>query len=791
MKKILKYDVKNYSISQIKFNENFVAKTESIMAIGNGYLGLRSVDEEIESFNKEDFLVNGIFNKDSKEEVTEIANLADLIQTSIYLDGTRFSINKNDEYLKTINLKNGLLIRKIIAKRNKKEYKLIFKRFVSQHNKHIYAQKINIKQISGKPTKLVIYPKINGQTTNYGTQHFKEGFKKRKTLKSIQYFEETTFSNRYVAHNMILLPYLNEKIIKGNNDNFIVTMNRRQVGFKIQNTISKTKNFVLEKLMSVNTSIENELGNLTKEEVNLKNEKLHNLLIKKNFDILFKESTKSWSSIWDQFKLKIKGKSKEAKYDKLAFIFSIFHLNSFVPKENSNLSIGAKGLSGEGYQGHSFWDNEFFIIPNYLFTKPTIARNLLEYRYKGIEGARKKAKEKKERIEESNLNGAQYPWEMAWPTDGEVCPYWGQPNIVTGEQIPIASRRQEIHVSADIAYAIDQYYDFTNDDEFMNEMGYEMIIDTAIFWTNRAEKQKNGEYMIKDVMGPNEYKGNIDNSAYINAFAVKNIDLAIKYINKLNKTSKFKKIFKNILSRIPYKIPIKLMKEVREKLVQQKPNNKKIIAENDQFLKLEIGNLKPFQLLGDAGKKLFNTQKGINLLSKQIVKQADVVLLTFLMPYKFQKNVIKKNFEYYEPLTTHDSSLSSSTYAIQAIDLKKMDLAYKLFKYSLEIDMGLNMKSSDKGIHAGAIAAIWQTIVFGYGGLRWIDGILNFNPILPLQWEGLEYQIKYKNLNINVSINKHSFTINLLENKKLKVMINNKEVILNNSKQIFLVKNDY
>jgi hypothetical glycosyl hydrolase len=105
--------------------------------------------------------------------------------------------------------------------------------------------------------------------------------------------------------------------------------------------------------------------------------------------------------------------------------------------------------------------------------------------------------------------------------------------------------------------------------------------------------------------------------------------------------------------------------------------------------------------------------------------------------------------------------------------------------------MGLNMKSSDKGIHAGAIAAIWQTIVFGYGGLRWIDGILNFNPILPLQWEGLEYQIKYKNLNINVSINKHSFTINLLENKKLKVMINNKEVILNNSKQIFLVKNDY
>jgi hypothetical glycosyl hydrolase len=140
-------------------------------------------------------------------------------------------------------------------------------------------------------------------------------------------------------------------------------------------------------------------------------------------------------------------------------------------------------------------------------------------------------------------------------------------------------------------------------------------------------------------------------------------------------------------------------------LFQQKPNKDSIIAENDQFLKLKRMDISEYQLLGDAGKKLFNTKDGQKRLGSQLVKQADVVLLTILMPTNFSKEVIKKNFEFYEPITTHDSSLSPTTYAIQAIDLRKMDLGYKLFKYSTLIDMGQNMKSCDKGIHSGALAA--------------------------------------------------------------------------------------
>ncbi|CAM9136287.1 glycosyl hydrolase family 65 protein [Mycoplasma marinum] len=789
MKKLLKYDTKELQISQIAFDKNLTAKTESMMSLGNGYLGLRSSDEEVEKFNKEDLFVNGIFNQADDQMVSELANLADLTQTPIYLDGELLSIKSSDKYTKTLCLKNATLTRELIIKREDKEFKITFERFVSQDIENVYAQRINIEQLSGESTEVIIMPRINGQTTNSGAQHCKEGQKRRTSLESVQYAEHTNQKNDLIIHNMITNVFLGETKQEGGNDDYVISMARRQVGFKIKNIVDVKTSLKLEKLMSVNTSIDEEERKMDDEKVKVKANDLFNLLKSESFESLLSKSIDKYADLKEKFHVKIKGKSEDASYDQMALAFSVLHMNSFVPKNNSNLSIGAKGLSGEGYQGHSFWDTEFFIVPNYLFSQPEIAKNLLVYRYKGIEGARAKAMETKERSEESGLEGAQFPWEMAWPTDGEVCPYWGQADVVTGKQVPIASRRQEIHVPADVAFAVDQYYDFTGDEKFMQDMGYEMIIDTAIFWANRAEKQQDGKYMIKDVMGPNEYKGNIDNNAYINAFASKNIELAFKYIDKLNESKDGKEILKTVTKKIPYEVPLEKMKDVLNNLVQQTPNSDGIIAENDQFLKLDRIDVTPFQLLGDAGKKLFNTKEGHKRLGSQLVKQADVVLLTSLMPEKYDKEIIKKNFEFYEPITTHDSSLSPTTYAVQAVDLRKMDTAYKLYKYSLDIDMGTNMKSCDAGIHAGAIAAIWQTTVYGYGGLRWRNGELHINPVLPKQWEELEYKIMYKGVEILVKVNGNKFTIETIGNNTIKLFVNNELIEINNKKE-FEVQND-
>lgn len=786
--KFLNYNTKDKIISQVKFDKNLTAKTESIFSLGNGYLGIRSADEELAWYNKEDFFVNGIFNRDVKEEVSELANLADCLSNPIFINGRIFTASHKDFYNKSLDIKKGILSRKIIAKRSQSEIEFNFERFVSQDDLNVYGQKIKIKVLKAtKENNFLLKVGINGQVTNQGTQHFSEGHKFRPTNESLQMHQQTTNSKRFVVHNLITKLYLNGKLIKGGTDDYVIDIDRRRIVFNINLNLKEKDELVLEKLMSVHTSVDSKNKTISKEKVLANANEKHNYLLSQSYDNLKEKSIKAFEkNVWEKYFVKIQG-NEESSYDQLALDFALFHLNNFVPKFSTTKNVGAKGLSGEGYQGHTYWDTEFFINPNYLFNDPSVVKNLLTYRYKGIKGARDKAKEFKQRYEESYLEGAQFPWEMAWPTEGEVCPYWGQADIISGEQVPIASRRQEIHVSSDIAYAVEQYYRATNDEKFMEKMGYEMIFDTAWFYTNRAEKQSDNSFEIKDIMGPNEYKGNIDNNAFINFMAKYNIDLAINYYKDLE--SKNKDLLKKVLSKIPYKIDLEKMKLVSQNLVQQKPNDQKIIAENDQFLKLPLVDLSSFQMRGDAGKKLFSTKEGTKILSSQVVKQADVVLLLNIFPNLYDYETKRKNFDYYEKITTHDSSLSPATYCLEAIRLRKLEIAYKLFKYGINIDLGENMKSSNAGIHAGSLAAIYQMIVFGYGGLNFTDGKLFFDPVLPSNWNQLTYKFKYLNCEFLVNVYKDKFSIKCLtKDKAREIYIENKKYLITNKEEFFKIK---
>lgn len=790
----LNYDLDNKRVSQVKFNKALTAKTESIFSLANGHMGIRSADEERTSYNKEGFYVNGIFNQDTKFDVPELVNLADLMSTPIIIESEEFEVKTEDKYNKTLWIRDGFLERNLEIRRKYGKFLLHFERFVSHDDRYVYAQKIEIKveqTTNNQEVEIILKPAINAQVTNTGTQHFGEGFKTRPTTESIQMEQQTTFSKRWVIHNLISKLYLNGQQIKGGNDNYIVEMKRRYLGFKIKLKVKPGDVIVLEKLMSVHSSVDGKHSLLDKQQVKQRADEKHQLLLNSRYKTLKKASIeKMHQRVWNQFFVQIEGQDQQSKYDLLALDFAIFHLNGFVPRHSTNMNVGAKGLSGEGYQGHTYWDTEFFINPIYLFNEPKIVKNLLTYRYKGIKGARAKAKEVKERQQESNLEGAQFPWEMAWPTDGEVCPYWGQVDVVSGKQVPIASRRQEIHVSADIAYAVNQYYQISKDEEFMNKMGYEMIIDTAIFYSNRAELQLDGSFAILDVMGPNEYKGNIDNNAYINMFAKQNIDLALKYIKLLKKNKV--KIWEKIKQKIPYPINEKKLKLVSKKLIQQQPNKDLIIAENDQFLKLDKIVVRPFQMLGDAGKKLFSTKEGHKRLASQLVKQADVVLLLNLLPHLYNEEIRRKNFNYYEEVTTHDSSLSPATYTIEAARLKMVEKAYQLFKYGINIDLGPQMNTSDAGIHAGSLAAIYQMIVFGFGGLDWHDDKLFLDPILPSAWDKLVYRFLYQNCLFEVSVNKENFSIKNISQKEFKgfIYINKVPTTVEKQAKTFEVKYD-
>ncbi|WP_371246025.1 glycosyl hydrolase family 65 protein [Mycoplasmopsis agassizii] len=749
----LKYDVDNLEITQHGYENKLAKKTESIFNQGNSYIGIRAVDEEYNYLHKEDFFLAGFYNKGDDNEESELANLANSIQNEIYIDGEFLVFNNQDDYSKTLELKSGQIKRVVTFSRNQKKYRFSYYKNVSQSFKHLFAQKFVFEQLEGEDSEIIIMPHINGSSNNNGVMHFKEGIKKLYSENLVQYQYQSTKSKQHVIQNLQVRVYNdNKEHPYKDNDDFVLFMKRRNIGFKVRFILKSNTSAVIEKLMSVNSSQDELPKSLNIKDVIKKSYELAEVLKKTSYEQIQAENLVTWESIFRQWEVDIIGESYNAKYDRLALYYSINQMNTFIPKYSDHYGIAAKGLSGEGYQGHNYWDSELFILPNLIFTDPARARQYLKYRYLGLNGARRKAQEKKH-------IGAQYPWETSLPHEGEVTPYWGQPDIKTGKQVPIASRAQEIHVSADVAYAVEQYYRVTDDQEFMNEYGYEMIIDTAIWWSQRAEyNPKLDIYVITDVMGPNEYKGNIDNNAFINRMAKFNLDIAIEYIKDLEANSS--ELLVKINNKIPYPYKLEDLENVANKLKQQSLTSEGILPENDTYLNLEKKNISDFKLRGDAGKKLFNTAEGISKLSGQLTKQADVVLINWLFKDNLTVKDLQKNWDFYENSTTHDSSLSPSTYAISAIEYRhRLDYAYDLFKYAINIDLGSNFHSSDTGIHSGALAATFQMIVFGYGGLKYYNRKLYLNPLLAPDWDGLNYTIKYKNSNLNIKITKTNFTV--------------------------------
>ncbi|MGB4842599.1 MAG: glycosyl hydrolase family 65 protein, partial [Leptotrichiaceae bacterium] len=456
-----------------------------------------------------------------------------------------------------------------------------------------------------------------------------------------------------------------------------------------------------------------------------------------------------------------------------------YHLKVMTPSHDNRCGIAAKGLSGEGYKGHSFWDTEIFILPFYTYSKPEIARKLLEYRYLSIGGARKKAKD-------NGYEGAMYPWESAWLEDGEVTPVWGAVDIVTGKSTKIWSGFIEQHITSDITFAIWQYYMVTNDEDFMEKYGYEIMFDTAIFWASRLEwdeiKQR---YHINEVIGPDEYKEHVDNDAFTNWLAYWTIETAINYYNKLKESNS--EVIRKLESKLSLQNAMENWTTKLPKIYLPEPRDlDNVIPQNDTFLSLEDIDLTKYKNQEHIGS-MFKDYNLDQVNKIQVVKQADVVMLLYLLEHKFSKEVKKANYDYYEKRTLHDSSLSLSTHSILASDIDEKDLAYKLFQEATKIDLGENMKTSDHGIHAASLGGLWQIVVNGFGGVRMVGGNLRINPKLPENWSRLSFSFMWKGNKLDIELTKEGIKIEVKDEmlEEIEILVYDKKYVLN---QILKIK---
>lgn len=740
----------SWIIEETSFHEKYTGKCEAIFTQGNGYLGLRNSLEERYVDTVRGMFITGTFNKASKEEATELPNVSDIVNMEIELNGERFSMTEDNlkEYSRTLNLYTGETCRNVLWEgKNGDVVQLSFHRFVSYKNVHVIGAYVEIKPVNCD-VKATVVSGINAQVTNNGAQHLTEVSKRAFDEKYLQMGMVTTESEVAIAVSTVHDVFLDGE--KTEETAYKIVDDRRKILAKIQLDIPKGETARVEKISTVHSCRDLEYTGSGKEpdKETVYANGLENLKEAecKGYRTLLQESREVWEAIWKKQDIVIDSREDDAQ---LAVRFALYHLQIMVRKEDNRVGIGAKALSGEGYKGHSFWDTETFIFPYFQMAEPETARTLLEFRYKGLYGARKKAIE-------NGYKGAMYPWEAAWVSDGEVTPYVIGVNVHTGEPMICLTGVIEQHITSDIIFALWQYYAATDDQDFMDRYGYEMTIETARFWNSRLEWiEENNRYEIRDVIGPDEYKEHVDNNAYTNYMAHENMRLAAQVIacirdEKKDIYGKMQKLMQEegtSLEQLEEEL-----KDKMKKLYLPQPDEKTgIIPQFDGYFDLKEIDLSVYKNASVVGT-VFHDYSGEDVQKMQAGKQADIVELLYQMEDITTPDNKAKNYVYYEARTLHDSSLSKAIHSITACDLGMEKEAYEMFMSAALTDLGQEMKSSDAGIHSANMGGVWQDVVMGFGGIRIRDGHLRIAPNCPKQWEKFTYPIYWKGNKLDVTV---------------------------------------
>ena len=738
-------------LEETQFHPDTQGKCESIMCIGNGYLGARAATEEVYVGQVRNTFVAGTFNRFHSTEVTELPNAPDVFFLDIRVGQDRFSLLEGtvENYSRRLNLARGELIREVHWTSPKgHQLQLVFRRFASMNDPHLVCTRVAIKALDSD-IELQLTSGIDGQQTNSGTQHFVEGEGRIHDGQILEYLSTTSESG---IHFFVQASHKFHCVSAdtGRQQTKISQaprLERRQVVLDVALAIQHGDEFVFEKQARIHTSLDRENGqnrplNELREYVkqcSLRDSQL-------SYKELLVRSSSAWADIWQDIDVVIRGNI----FDQLAIRFAMYHMTICTPAHDQRFGIAAKGLSGEGYKGHSFWDSEIFILPFFIFVRPDLARGLLAYRYHTLTGARDNAMHR-------GYKGAMYAWESA-TTGREVTPAFGAVDIHTGRATRVWSGEIEQHITADVAFAVWNYYRATGDLDFMDAMGFEIIFETATFWCSRLEWLEDRElWGIRDVVGPDEYKEHVDNNAFTNHMAEHNISLAVDYYEHLAATRP--QVIEDMETIPNLEKDYYLWKERIGKIYLPRPRKQDgLLPQDDSYLTKREIDLTLYRSQAQVGSlfKDFNLDQ-VNGI--QVSKQADVIALFWLLRHRFDDAALRTNWDYYEPKTLHDSSLSLAVHVCVATELGDTELAYPMFEKAARIDLGPSMKSSNHGIHAAAMGGIWQATVCGFGGLRVTGDTLDIRPSLPSAWSAMAYSLHWRGCLLTVEIRDEQVTV--------------------------------
>lgn len=452
----------------------------------------------------------------------------------------------------------------------------------------------------------------------------------------------------------------------------------------------------------------------------------------KGYDRLQEEQAEAWAAKWKESDIVIEGDPSAQQ----AIRFAIFQLNQTYTGEDSRLNIGPKGFTGEKYGGSTYWDTEAYCLPFYLSTaEEGIARNLLVYRHKHLE----KAKENAAKL--GFAKGALYPMVTM---NGEECHNEWE---ITFE---------EIHRNGAIAYAIYSYVNYTGDTSYLGQYGLEVLVEISRFWEERVNlSPSKGKYVMLGVTGPNEYENNVNNNWYTSRIAVWTLEYTLEVLAWLEAHEPER--CRELKAGLGLKdAELAKWREIAGNMYYPYDPERQVFLQQDGFLDKE---LIPVARLDKSQLPLNQKWSWDRILRSCYIKQADVLQGLFFLGHLYDRETVRRNFDFYEPLTVHESSLSPCVHAILACELGYREKAYEMYLRTARLDLDNYNNDTEDGCHITSMAGTWMSVVQGFGGLKVRESKLVLNPFIPGEWRSFSFKVMYRGARLQVSVTKEEVTV--------------------------------
>ena len=791
----------NWSITYHGYDVIKEKSRESLLSVGNGYFGTRGSMEEVRADEKHypGTYMAGLYNRlespvgDKMIENEDFVNTPNWTIIEFKIDNGEWWDYKTatfETYQKKLCLKTGLFSKEIIVNAaDGKKFKITSKRMISMVNQYAGAQSYEFTPLNFNG-KIEFKIGIDGDIENKGVNRYNSllqnhleyiggDFKDNKMNVTVQTTQAKTFVSQSIRHCA--------KVLGVNIDlPFVHIKEAKAVYAHYEADLKQNETVKLEKVLSIFSSLDKEDAKTTSVDF------LNSLA---NFDILQSESSLKWDEIWNKIDIKIDGDRLSQKLLRLHAYHMMVSASQF--NESIDASVTARGLHGEAYRGHIFWD-ELFILPFYNVHYPEVSKSLLMYRYRRLSEARKYAKE-------HGYKGAMYPWQSG--SDGREETQVVHLNPLTGKWGEDISSYQR-HVSLAIAYNVYQYVNTTNDRAFFDEYGAEMYFDICKFWASKAElNEETGRYSIDKVMGPDEFHekytgsdhGGIKDNAYTNIMVAWMLGNVRKLAKNMDCVAE-----ENVMLtlQLPYQELLK-WEEIASKL-NIEISSEGIISQFDGYFNLK-------ELDWDAYREKYKDIHRMDRVLKaegksaddyKVAKQADT-LMTFFnlekqeidkifanLDYQLPEDYLEKNLEYYLARTSHGSSLSRVVHGQLANIINNEDLSWELYQEALGSDyIDIQGGTTGEGIHTGVMASTVMVTLTNYAGLNLHQDILQLNPQLPKHWNQMNFNTLFRGVNFQIMISKSEIQVITDQDVVLKVLEKEVSLIANKNKTIILKEN--